>query len=65
MADTDLRDVLVECQTSARAGYRISSAQEKKLRNALSLEEERIQSAMGNMWCSLPICVKIQRGRIP
>lgn len=29
MADTDLQDVLKECQKSAMAGYKIASTQEK------------------------------------
>ena len=45
MADTDLRDVLTECQKSARAGYKIASAQEKNLRKALGSAERKIQSA--------------------
>lgn len=46
MADTDLRDVLTECQKSARAGYKIASAQEKNLREALASAEKKIQSAI-------------------
>ena len=46
MADTDLRDVLKECQKSAMAGYKIASTQEKNLSRVLRSAEERIQNAI-------------------
>lgn len=48
MTDTDLRDVLKECQKSAAAGYRIASTQEKNLSKVLRSAEEKIQSAIQN-----------------
>lgn len=46
MAGTDLRDVLQECQKSARVGYRIASTEEKNLSKVLSSAEEKIQRAI-------------------
>lgn len=46
MAETDLKNVLLDCQTAAKAGYEIASAQEKNLSSALRVAEEKIQSAI-------------------
>ena len=46
MADTDLRDVLKECQKAAMIGYKIASTQEKTLSRVLKSAEERIKKAI-------------------
>lgn len=46
MVDTDLRQVLKECNKSAKTGYKIASAQEKYLNRALSSAQEKVQSTI-------------------
>ena len=46
MADTDLRDVLDQCQASAKVGYEIASKREQTLREVLSVAETRIQGTI-------------------
>ncbi len=46
MAETDLKNVLMDCQKAAKSGYEIASTQEKNLSSALRVAEEKIQSAI-------------------
>ena len=46
MRGADLREVLKECQKSARLGYKIASTEEKNLSKVLSSAEEKIRRAI-------------------
>lgn len=46
MEETNLKQVLKECNKSARIGYKIASAQEKNLNRALTSAQEKIQSTI-------------------
>lgn len=46
MEETDLKQVLKECNKSAKTGYKIASAQEKNLNRALASAQEKVQSTI-------------------
>lgn len=46
MEETDLKQVLKECNKSAKNGYKIASAQEKNLNRALASAQEKVQSTI-------------------
>ena len=46
MEETDLKQVLRECNKSAKNGYKIASAQEKNLNRALASAQEKVQSTI-------------------
>lgn len=46
MEETNLKQVLKECNKAARIGYKIASAQEKNLNRALTSAQEKIQSTI-------------------
>lgn len=43
MEETNLKQVLKECNKSAKTGYKIVSAQEKNLNRALASAQEEVQ----------------------
>lgn len=43
---TNLKQVLKECNKSAKTGYKIASAQEKNLNKALASAQEKVQSTI-------------------
>ncbi len=43
MGDVNLKQVLNECKTSAKTGYKIASAQEKNLNKALATAQDKVQ----------------------
>ena len=46
MEETNLKQVLKECNKAARIGYKIASAQEKNLNRALTSAQEKIQTTI-------------------
>ena len=46
MEETNLKQVLKECNKSAKTGYKIASAQEKNLNRALASAQEKVQSTI-------------------
>ena len=46
MEETDLKQVLKECNKSAKNGYKIASAQEKNLNRSLASAKEKVQSTI-------------------
>lgn len=46
MEETNLKQVLKECNKSAKTGYKIVSAQEKNLNRALASAQEKVQSTI-------------------
>lgn len=46
MEETDLKQVLKECNKSAKNGYKIALAQEKNLNRALASAQEKVQSTI-------------------
>lgn len=46
MEETNLKQVLKECNKSAKTGYKIVSAQEKNLNRALASAQEEVQSTI-------------------
>ena len=46
MEEYDLKQVLKECNESAKIGYKIASAQEKNLNRALASAQEKVQSTI-------------------
>ena len=46
MDETNLKQVLKECNKAAKTGYKIASAQEKNLNRVLALAREKVQSTI-------------------
>ena len=46
MEETNLKQVLKECNKSAKTGYKIASAQEKNFNRALASAQEKVQSTI-------------------
>ncbi|WP_346690395.1 GTPase [uncultured Cloacibacillus sp.] len=48
MEETNLKQVLEECNKAAKTGYKIASAQEKNLNRALASAQEKVQSTISD-----------------
>lgn len=48
MEEIDLKQVLEECNKSAKTGYRIAAVQERNLNRALASAQEKIQSTIAD-----------------